>query len=96
MEFREQACEPFMFIHLHFSDDDRVREIEAGGDADVVLSGVQVLRRPLSEVLSDLGNAGIALPDLDGAEAPSLGVGLYAPDEEVEGVIVYRPKGARA
>ncbi|GAA1833399.1 hypothetical protein GCM10009682_59700 [Luedemannella flava] len=71
-------------LMLSYGDDDRLTEIEPGG-ADAVLNGVQLLDRPLGEVLDDLRSAGLA-PEFVGDCAFEIrGLGLYlispAPEE---------------
>jgi len=71
-------------LMLSYDDRDLLREIEIGG-ADTFVAGVQLLDRPLEEVLADLRDAGIA-PEFVGDQAFSLpGLGIYlitpAPEE---------------
>ena len=80
-------------LHVHFDDADRVVEIEAGDVAQVGYRGVTLLHRPVADVLAELSAAGVHLRrDQDGAELPEIGIGLYAPIGQVEGVIVFRPR----
>lgn len=85
-----------LHLHAHFSDEtDQVIEVEAGGDADALLGNIALLRRPLQAVLSDLRSYGLDVTeDPDGADAPSVGLGIYAPAGVAEGVIVYAAEQA--
>jgi hypothetical protein len=71
---------------LAYDDDDRLKEIELGG-VDAFLEGVQLLDRPLGEVLDELRAANLA-PEFAGDVAfsiPGLEVYLISPaPEEIE------------
>jgi hypothetical protein len=85
-------------LMLSYDNEDRLREIEIGG-ADVFLAGVQLLDRPLGEVIDDLRRAEIASEFVGDLAFELLGLGIYlitqAPEEldvPVESVSI-RPLG---
>ncbi|MFG1913595.1 hypothetical protein [Micromonospora sp. NPDC048898] len=73
-------------LMLSYDEEDRLREIEIGG-ADTFVEGVQLLDRPLSEVIDDLRRSAINpefVADL-AFELPGLGIYLMTPaPEELE------------
>jgi hypothetical protein len=76
-------------VLLHF-DNERVALIEAGGNSRAEFRGIDLLNRPLLHVVDALQSLGLTVSrDSDGAEVESLGVGLYAPGQLIEGIAVH-------
>jgi hypothetical protein len=81
-------------LMLSYDEEDRLKAIEIGG-ADAFLKGVQILDRPLGEVIDDLRQAAVT-PEFVGDSAfelTNLGVYLVSPAPEelevpVEGVSI--------
>ncbi|MGH2445066.1 MAG: hypothetical protein ACRDGD_03405 [Candidatus Limnocylindria bacterium] len=80
---------PELGVLLHF-EKGALAAIEAGGTGDVSYHGVTLLRRPLLDVVHDLEGLGLeARRDENGADIGTIGLGLYAPGDDVEGITVY-------
>jgi hypothetical protein len=84
-------------LHTETSDTPGTDEIEvaAGFGLGVRLDGVELLGRPVDEVLADLEGEGIETPQEDPEDPGSYharGWSFWAPDGTIEGVVVERPE----
>lgn len=91
--------EPFLVeaigdVHPEYGRDGRLVGFVTAGSA-LAWHGITLTERPVSEVEHDLTAAGVAYePDEDGPVVSSLGIEIYAPDDEdyeprrVQGVLV--------
>ena len=79
-------------VQVVYDNESRALEIMVDTPAQARLGGVELLGRPLSEVLIDLASQGMkTIPDVDGAVLPDLGISLYSVSERVESVTVGYP-----
>ena len=78
-------------FHLVYDADDRLEFIEMFFPAMPMYDGVSLLEGDLEDVLTQLSNQGYRYRlGPEGYNFPDLGLVLYAPDESIEGVSVYR------
>jgi hypothetical protein len=77
-------------IHLHYDGDERLECVELWGARTVLLNGVSLLNLPIVEVLANLDAAHLSYHYDDGYFIDSCGCALYAHDNVVKAVTVYR------
>lgn len=88
-------------LMLHFDEADRLDFIVATAASGFSFSGVQLLARPLGEILADLRSRSVDFSlDGSGCVLDAYGIELYtpAPDEldiDVEGVALRAPVGSQ-
>lgn len=78
-------------LHVYYDSEDYVRCIMAFGSGPVHYSKIALLGRPLEEVFHDLAGIGLTPRyDDEGYWFDDAGFVLYAPDDVVKAVTVYR------
>lgn len=77
-------------LHLHYDGNDRLECIEAWGSCPVYYKDAALLNASVQEVLERLANLGLSSRYDDGYFLDDGGFALYAPDDVVKAVTVYR------
>ena len=79
-------------VQITYDDDSRAREIMVAIPDQARFLGVDLLDRPIDEVLADLSPRGVtSVRDADGAILPEAGISLFAVRDRVEAVTVGYP-----
>jgi hypothetical protein len=79
-------------VQVTYDSDSRAHEIMVGAPDQACFRGVDLLGRPIDEVLVDLRARGVkAFRDADGAVLPDDGMSLYAVGDRAEAVTVGYP-----